>query len=645
MIHLHKLRLSGPRRQYGVDFDRRQSNLAIIAGPIHTGKTTVLEFVDYLLGDDEHPTHPELAQTVRSAALELSVEGRRWTIERPLFSAQQVAYLRQGGLDEQGPTQRKIIDPPGDRDALSAWLLEAIGFSGPRVRVTEGNPNSPTHELSIRDVMWVSFLPSKRLDSEALLHENHSQKHYKLRQVIELVFGIHDDRLAQLLEQLKRLRDERRAYEREAAALETFLAEEEVPSSDSIGRRLQDVIAQRKDVDARLADITRRASASTDYAAQLRARYSQARADAARAAARARDREALLERLLPLRGQYAEDERKLVFFDEARQLFDPLHVDHCPACLQRLTVAPTMSAGHCSLCQEELRPTEETVFAFDRERRSLRRRIKDLDEYTGRVQQQIAEAQTERARLEAEVSEVARQLDDRTAQDLSPFIGERDELIRRRGVLISDESDLSRAARWRDGLERRRAQVEQTSAKIKEVSDELAAVGANQPDRATVVQELSDRFATLLREWGFPKVDDPDPPYINEHFVPMVRGRAYRGIGSDGALTLISVAWMLAVFETAIERGAQHPGFLLLDSPQKNLAPHPERESEPDEYMDPAIVQRMYKHIVSWAEAHPAAQLIIVDHEPPESARGFEIVRYTRRADRPPYGLIDDQTG
>ena len=32
MIHLHKLRLTGPRRQYEVDFDRRHSNLAIIAG-------------------------------------------------------------------------------------------------------------------------------------------------------------------------------------------------------------------------------------------------------------------------------------------------------------------------------------------------------------------------------------------------------------------------------------------------------------------------------------------------------------------------------------------------------------------------------------------------------------------------------------
>jgi uncharacterized tellurite resistance protein B-like protein len=51
------------------------------------------------------------------------------------------------------------------------------------------------------------------------VREGHAQKQYKLRQVVEVVFDVHDDRLAQLLEQLKRLRDERREYEREVAAL------------------------------------------------------------------------------------------------------------------------------------------------------------------------------------------------------------------------------------------------------------------------------------------------------------------------------------------------------------------------------------------------------------------------------------------
>jgi hypothetical protein len=272
MIRLHRLRLSGPRRSYEVDFDRRSSNLAIVAGPIHTGKTTILQMIDFLLGDDEHPTHPELAKTVRSAELELSLNEARWVIERPLFSSEQVAYVRQGRLDETGPTQSKTIDPPGSENALSNWLLEAVGLAGSQLKVTEGNPNSTVHDLSIRDVMWVSFLPSKRLDNEALLHEDQDQKRYKLRQVIELIFNVHDDRLAQLLRQQKRVREERRAAEEEVRVLETFMREEEIAESDALREQLAEAESSKSETAEEISRLTTRAASSTDYAEQLRSR-------------------------------------------------------------------------------------------------------------------------------------------------------------------------------------------------------------------------------------------------------------------------------------------------------------------------------------------------------------------------------------
>jgi hypothetical protein len=128
------------------------------------------------------------------------------------------------------------------------------------------------------------------------VHEGHAQKQYKLRQVVEVVFDVHDDRLAQLLEQLKRLRDERREYEREVAALETFLREEEVPAPETLAERRAEIAAGRSEVQARLTAVTAEAMSSTDFAEDLRARYGRARSPAAQAAACVRDREALVDR-------------------------------------------------------------------------------------------------------------------------------------------------------------------------------------------------------------------------------------------------------------------------------------------------------------------------------------------------------------
>jgi hypothetical protein len=222
-------------------------------------------------------------------------------------------------------------------------------------------------------------------------------------------------------------------------------------------------------------------------------------------------------------------------------------------------------------------------------------------------------------------------------------VAQRDQLLKKQSELASHANELRRALRWRDSLERRRADVRTLEERLVALKRELDELSANQPERKAVVAELSERFANLLTNWGFPKVDQPEAPYLNDAFVPHVQGRVYREIGSDGAKTLISIAWALAVFEVAIEHGAHHPGFLMIDSIAKNLAPRPDRDS--DEFVDPVIVEKMYRHLLDWCAKHPRAQVIVVDHEPPALASNLEVIRYTRRWDMSPYGLIDDETG
>jgi hypothetical protein len=43
---------------------------------------------------------------------------------------------------------------------------------------------------------------------------------------------------------------------------------------------------------------------------------------------------------------------------------------------------------------------------------------------------------------------------------------------------------------------------------------------ANRPSRNVVVSELSGRYARLLKAFGFPKLEDPEPPYLDNEFVP-----------------------------------------------------------------------------------------------------------------------------
>lgn len=647
-MKLRKLRLTGPERFYEIDFRTDSQPLAVIAGPISTGKSSILEFIDYCLGGDSHPTHPEVARKVRSVALEVEFESGTWCIERAAFAAEGAAWIRSGPLGSSTALQTRLsTGPPSDEDSLSRWLISQLGFEGTSLKVSENNPNSEIHLMSFRDLMWLCFLPNGRLDTGNLLFESNSFKATKLRQVIEVVFGVHDQRAATLMDRLGDLREERKDAQREIASLETFLREEKVPDRESVAAQLKKSELELSGAEESLTSLENEMTNVTLFADERRLEYEKARSELAGASSGLRDRRALLDRLLPLKGQYAEDQRKLTFVGEAKRIFDPLHVGVCPSCLQALEESPTVVDSKCTLCRQVLDPSLEVAgLDVSKEQRSLRDRTRELDRFIVEVEGEIAEAAIRQEVAKEREALLARELDSDVAVKLSPFTDARDSVHRTIVALESESRTLTRYLNWHDSIDRRRNDLKTIEGKIESTTRALDELRTNTPARDDVVESISDRFSELLHLWKFPKLDDGGAPKVDEQFVPWVRGRRYGEIGSTGALTLISVAWHLAIFESARESEAEHPGFLMIDSPQKNLFSSA-RDVAPDddEYMDPEIVAEMWNHIEDWSTTNPGSQLVIVDNSPPESVKPFEVVRFTRSRDRSPYGLIDDELG
>jgi hypothetical protein len=211
---LRALRLVGIGRNYGVDFTSEDEPraLAIIAGEISTGKTSVLEFVDYCLGASRHPRHIEIQRRVRAALLEIDIGGEISVIERPTFASDQFATVHRCSLDELGEphtTERRPVETPGDPNSLSAFLLSAIGLEGMHLKQAPTQAQSAVDPLSFRDVMPLCFLPNQRMDNKNLLLEGQHMRNLKLVQVIEILFGVYDDQLAAMGKQLDVLEQER----------------------------------------------------------------------------------------------------------------------------------------------------------------------------------------------------------------------------------------------------------------------------------------------------------------------------------------------------------------------------------------------------------------------------------------------------
>ena len=99
----------------------------------------------------------------------------------------------------------------------------------------------------------------------------------------------------------------------------------------------------------------------------------------------------------------------------------------------------------------------------------------------------------------------------------------------------------------------------------------------------------------------------------------------------------------ISLFEHAVEEGYLHPGFLMIDSPQKNLTP--EGGTREDEYGDPAIGSHVWDHLLAVSERlGENAQLLIVDNRPRPQAGLRVVVRYSGVPGDEPYGS-DRQRG
>lgn len=656
-IRITELRLagaSGSDKTYGAQFRLSEGGsfrpLSVIAGPSLTGKTSIIDFIRYCLGDDEHPQHAEILTAVRSALLETELDGQPTVIERAAIgNPSKFASIWPSRLAEiDGAAELRIsADPPSDPEGLSQFILASFDLSGIELPDSAVNPDTATQFLSIRDLFRVISLPNDRLDNKNLVFENSPYMvKQKFRQTIDVMFGVHDNEQAVLASRLRLAREAARGAELSANALLRIAEDEHPRGAIQLAADLEEAETAVVELEGELAVLDRHRRSTEQASQELRAALVAAQDRSRDARVRTRDRRSLIDRLDALRGQYADDKRKLNFLLDAERLFDPLRVVTCPACLNVLEHPPVVEDGTCTLCHQPVTtpPAAQAEGAeaadgpnaiLEAELKAVSKRLKSLNDYVGRLDAHLRVLIEESIEADEAADAAAQAVDDITATP-APWLALRDSLTRR----ITEARLAVQAARaginaW-DRVAEARANHARLFAIARRIYDERQEV-RQRPDRGAVISALSARFGEILFAIGYPKLNNP---FIDDDLIPHVRDLPYTS-ASSGGMVLISLAWNLALWEIAHERDADAPGLLIIDSPQKNLG-HNSKDGDND-FADATLVDNFYAHVQNWlATDGIGAQLIVVDNSPPASVEGNVVMRFTRRADVAPYGLIPE---
>ena len=440
-------------------------------------------------------------------------------------------------------------------------------------------------------------------------------KHLKLRQVVDVVFDVHDDHSVEIGRRIRAVESELSAARAAYRAAEQIVDEQHVGDREDLEglhRTAKDELAACAQA---LAALDAQARADTMFAEELRERHRGAADQARRAAADLRDRETQLQRMLTLHGSYADDVAKWTMLAEADHLFEPMRVSACPSCLAPL-------AGGEERCPACLLPiTDGGSVDVTSELRSAKTRLAELNRYVEELQEQLPGYGTRRnAHSSARPAPPRRSTrrrrtrSPRSSRSATPLRGGG---RRPRRPCSGRSAGCGWCRAWSGA--RPASCTRWTRSPPTERNSPPRARRRGARTAPPSCAGSASGTARSCRSGATPKLADA---YLAEDLTPYMRGEPYTA-ASSGGRTLIALAWQLALFEVAWESRSSHPGFLMLDSPQKNLG-------VAGDLADSLTIERIYRHLEQWlAGRGVGAQIVVADNAPPPAAADDVVVRFS----------------
>jgi hypothetical protein len=585
-LRLRYLSFFGPSRApASIEF---RDGLNVIYGASNTGKSFVVETLDFMLGG-RGPLRdiPErvgynqvlLAIETDSAAFSLvrSVEGGPFRMFDGIYSDK----LPEG----EG---RVLSDQHSERreDNLSTVLLKYLSLTDRHIR---RNRRGDTQSLSFRNLARLVVVNEEEIiqqrsplsdgnyvadtanastfkllltgvDDGSLKHADASSPAQQTRGAqLDLL----DDLIGDYRERIKKLAGPPRELEEQLERLEGSLT--------SQSRDLVVTEAQFRDVSARRRSLFKRLEDDNNRLTEVLA---------------------LLERFALLAQHYISDLKRLEAIEESGSLFAALGPGPCPLC----GASPEYHASHED-CAGNVLPVVEAARS---EMIKIQARQGDLGLTIEGLEKERSVLQRRIPRTEESISEAAAQY----AEVVAPLKSARQKYSDLADKRVNVQQALSVYSTLQD-LEERKNSLERESA-----TDTSNAFDTGLS--ASVVDKFSVVVLELLRLWHFPSADRLHFDMKTKDFVINGKPRASYG---KGLRAITQAAFSIGLLEYCKREDTPHPGFVVLDSP---LLSYREPDNPDDDLRGHDLDSSFYNTL---GQQQGWRQTIIVENtDPPASA-------------------------
>lgn len=650
-ILINKLIVVGRTKDYTVNFN---PGVNIIYGDSATGKSSILNLIDYLLGGKKFKSYPEIESAGRYAALDVTLNEDRYTIKRDLFDPKRVIEVYPCSYEKIGehaitnylPSYNLNAQYP-DTGFYSDFLLDALNFSKVKLKESPTKDASKQVRLSFRDIFKYSYINQDVLGSVNFLKSDDWAVKTKNKEVFKYIFNALDSNVSNLEGLISDKTNERNKLDKTYRTVSDFLRDAEFETLIGLDDKIDIVDAEVDKIEKQIAQLNQDQVEDPEIYQAIKTELANLAMERRATVEDMQEQYLKIERFTRLKNDYLNDINKYKASVSAKRVIGEVEqeIELCPVCDNTLEV---------SVAKEnfEITPQEKIVSEIN----ILKRRARETESIANHAKLDWEKSQAKLKEIEGSEREGHKLQDKNTA--ISPRVAERDIFVTKLGELIQHRKELVSRLKVRNKHSHLSTSKESLEKSIASLQEQLKELKKHTPTMTEVLENLADSLKVYL---NFIRIKSPTGISFDEKtFYPKVRDIEYSDITSGGLRTIVGIGYMCALMEEALKSSISYPSFLMIDTVGKYLGKTKEQDYKEvtdqdadlnEAVSDPAKYKNIYEFIMDLSEKYESrnriCQFILVDNDVPDyivkDLQRYIVAHYSsERLNGLPVGFIDD---
>lgn len=613
---VNHLVLVGSRKNYEVNF---KEGLNIIYGDSDTGKSSILNLINYCLGSNKVDFYDEIEITGKYCLLEVALRGIVYTIRRDIFKPNNEIEVFKCSYDKIDEFFPQYFSPNYSKTSedgyFSDFLLSSMNIPIIKLKEAPTKHDSKMVRLSFRDIFKYNFLDQDKIGSKKIFGDN-PVLIVKLKETFKLMYNVLDTQILELESIITEKINLKKELENKNKSVSSFLKETEIESLKDLTLKLESIDGELIILNDDLKVIDKEIIKDSEDLNYLRKEIQQKESEISEISQDLNVNQQEIRQNIALRNEYSNDIRKVIatleVIDKLPRIED--RQADCPICEQSMSL---------SKLKEHFTNSDAT--SIKGELNGLRRRKKEIAKIYDVLKESIENKEHQIKTRTKELEELRYLLDKQSIDIVSPFINRRDALSHRAGNLESDRKNLKHFYKIRIQQSINDDEIKDLDGKINEHNETLKTLKENAPKLDDVFKDLGIKLKDFV---NFVGVKNAQNVTISpKTYLPTIRNREYEQITSGGVRTITSVGYFISLMLYASENSVNYPSFLMTDTIAKYIGKTKDKDLVETDIMediaegmnDSKKYENMYRYLISLNKSSNSFQMIIVDNDIPEN--------------------------